>query len=510
MDVFSYLFLVVKIFIFVAHSWASRMLNRTRSRVTADPTIRVSDLMVPLEKYMVHAGERNLLPLAKAPPGVGWKSAPDLQWLAKHAKLWQEYLMIAPNSMVPPKKHRLAIEKLDQQQKCKYSKQSMADFSDAVDTQVRVGLKQLRDMKQDAHTKERAFRKVDQSVQDTINKLLSYITKVDKLAVAEDEDSQNQTPSRERLAIMDAPRQSDTTQKGPLAPVTEDPQKKGLSLSPSKLFQKILAQKDSDEEIDIVYTKDQKKPKQENTKKDKLKSASSKVAHKEDTSPPKKVSAFLSPMALEKEEEKMIEEAMGEGPLENMRAKKNSKKKKEKKTPAESKPAASKNKAKKKAAPKKKTAATKSSTSKTEEKTDVTEPKVPSKTKVKRPSAAIEELQPPDHAEPVLSEKIFEGMFDMTDGRSKVRHRLESRAHGKAMQEFKNLPGYKPERDRSASLAWAKKARVAFAIEFEKRWPKDQEAPNQHVPAQDAKDSQDQGSPHGNDDDEDSDPNNVD
>ena len=141
MDVFSYLFLVVKIFIFVAHSWASRMLNRTRSRVTADPTIGVSDLMVPLEKYMVHAGERNLLPLVKAPPGVGWKSAPDLQWLAKHAKLWQEYLMIAPNSMVPPKKHRLAIEKLDQQQKCKYSKQSMADFSDAVDTQVRVGLK---------------------------------------------------------------------------------------------------------------------------------------------------------------------------------------------------------------------------------------------------------------------------------------------------------------------------------------------------------------------------------
>eukprot|EP00435_Cladocopium_sp_Y103_P058689 s2333_g20.t1 len=226
------------------------MLTKPRSRLTADPTIGVSDLMIPLDKYMVHAGERNLLPLVKLPPGIGWKSAPDLQWLARHALLWQEYLKVAPNSMVPPKKHRLAIEKLDQQQKCNYTKQSANDFSDAVDLQVRVGLKQLRELKQDALAKERAFRKVDQSVQDTINSLLSYITKVDKFAVAEEEDSQSQTPMREPLAIMDAPRNTDDT-----STKTHSPKKEGLRLSPSKLFEKILAQKDSDEEIDIVYNK---------------------------------------------------------------------------------------------------------------------------------------------------------------------------------------------------------------------------------------------------------------
>ena len=134
------------------------MLKQPRFRLSADPSIGVTDLMEPLSKYMEEKGDRNLIKLLHVSPTFSWKSAPDITFLSEHAPLFQRYAKIAPNSMLPPKKNKTAIERLDQQMKCNFSKQSTSDYVDLVDNIVRTAMKQYRDLAKDPHAKERAYR----------------------------------------------------------------------------------------------------------------------------------------------------------------------------------------------------------------------------------------------------------------------------------------------------------------------------------------------------------------
>ena len=141
------------------------MLKQPRFRLSADPSIGVTDLMEPLSKYMEEKGDRNLIKLLHVSPTFSWKSAPGITFLSEHAPLFQRYAKIAPNSMLPPKKNKTAIERLDQQMKCNFSKQSTSDYVDLVDNIVRIAMKQYRGLAKGPHAKERAYRRADSETQ---------------------------------------------------------------------------------------------------------------------------------------------------------------------------------------------------------------------------------------------------------------------------------------------------------------------------------------------------------
>eukprot|EP00438_Fugacium_kawagutii_P008316 Skav206339 [mRNA] locus=scaffold1420:518901:520526:+ [translate_table: standard] len=259
--------------------------------------------------------------LLRLPDGFNWKTAPDLKFLAQHGQLWIEYAKVAPNSMVPPKKHKIAIEKLDSMQKCNLSKKSQRDFVDCIDNSVRCCLKHFRDLKKEFN-RERAFRKVDQDIQRIIMSALSHLSKVSEDDIAIDEDDSQGRINPSVPAIMD--KEPDTPHQTKSQPTPGEVMaiqlpKQGKKLSPSKLFDQILNKAGSDEELDIKYTDHtQKKPR--------LESTSSTTPHQEDMVKGKRLASFLSPhCAVTRYEEELMEEAMSQGPIEQLRQKKQKK-----------------------------------------------------------------------------------------------------------------------------------------------------------------------------------------
>ena len=145
------------------------MLKQPRFRLSADPSIGVTDLMQPLSKYMEEEGDRNFIKLLHVSLTFSWTtSLSGITFLSAHAPLFQRYAKIAPNSVLPPKKNKIAIERLDQQMKCNFSKQSTSDYVELVDNIVRTAMKQHRYLAKDPHAKG-YYRKADSQTQDAIN-----------------------------------------------------------------------------------------------------------------------------------------------------------------------------------------------------------------------------------------------------------------------------------------------------------------------------------------------------
>ena len=286
------------------------MLKQPRFRLSADPSIGVTDLMEPLSKYMEGKGDRNLIKLLHVSPTFSGKSAPDITFLSEHAPLFQRYAKIAPNSMLPPKKNKTAIERLDQQMKCNFSKQSTSDYVDLVDNIVRTAMKQYRDLAKDPHAKERAYRRADSETQEAINPLLVLLHKCD----SRESDAEDTPPPPGPLAIMDKDPEIKVVLPDPPPP----PRKPALRISPKKLFQKIVNRPESEDEDDHEFGEPWKEGQ----------TASAGCS----TDTPSKVTmkkgaSFLMPTTLDSGEENMLEEAFKSGPVENLRKRKTKKKK---------------------------------------------------------------------------------------------------------------------------------------------------------------------------------------
>ena len=404
------------------------MMKNARFRLSADPTIGVADLMGPLEKYMTSKGDRNILTMVRPPSGVTQKTAPDLLWLNKNHTLYMEYAKVAPNSMIPPKKHRTALERLDCQTKCNFTKSTSEDWADQVDSAIRLALKQFRDLKKDVVAKERAFRRVDSVVQKNTQRVLDHLAKVDKESHFDDEDSQNPAedkPSAKEtlLAIMDEP---DRTHKEPL--------EKKKTISPSKLFQRILEQEAETEDLET----------EKRTRR--LPAVSSKEPHEEDRPALRKLQPFFSPVTIDAKED-MIQDAQNQGPIPDIRKKKVKKKKKDNEKSKQNEKA--KPKGKPKAKPKGKPKGKAKAKAVAKEKKNMTQDEEAEFTKkeeakvTKKPEEREEEDDSPtmkrpakqtsrhtvqweNEPEPVVLEKWFDGMLDMVEeGRKKAKHRIE-------------------------------------------------------------------------------------
>ena len=164
---------------------AFRMANSSpRFRLVADPSLGVSDLEACLTDFVKEYPESNnnkslnFGEFLKLPPGMSWKSAANPAYLAKLSPLLCKYAKIAPNGVLPSKKHKIALESVDKSSGLQKSeKRSQSDFIDFCDDAIRMALSHYRALKNDV-AKARLFRKADMSQQRSMEEVLSLLTGV--------------------------------------------------------------------------------------------------------------------------------------------------------------------------------------------------------------------------------------------------------------------------------------------------------------------------------------------
>ena len=154
--------------------------TNVKGRLVADPSIGLSDLMGPLRSFAEKLdpnAESNLLDLLAVPKGVTWKTAIHPEWLTHLGKLYEAYARIAPNSIIPPKKHRLAITELSKSQSPKLhsTKKAESDVVDYVDEMIRVGFSQFRRLAQSSEIKTQTFRRCTPLQVESIEAVLSLM-----------------------------------------------------------------------------------------------------------------------------------------------------------------------------------------------------------------------------------------------------------------------------------------------------------------------------------------------
>ena len=152
----------------------SKMLG-ARARLTADPMIGVADLVDPLKNYLESEKDDNAMKLLQPPATASWKSGCPTSWLASLSELWKSYVKLAPNTLIPSKKHRTALGRLCATKKINYSSKKDDDFVEKLDDYVRMGLSHLRQLKQDPKKKEQAFRKCDKDQQRALEDVLALV-----------------------------------------------------------------------------------------------------------------------------------------------------------------------------------------------------------------------------------------------------------------------------------------------------------------------------------------------
>ena len=76
-----------------------------RARLTADPMIGVGDPVEPLKNYLESEKDDNAMTLLQPPATASWKSGRPTSWLASLSELWKSYVKLAPNTLIPSKKH---------------------------------------------------------------------------------------------------------------------------------------------------------------------------------------------------------------------------------------------------------------------------------------------------------------------------------------------------------------------------------------------------------------------
>ena len=139
---------------------------RQRFRLVADPSIGVSDLEAAIKKFLDKAQEQkplNLYDFLAPPPSVTWKSAVHVPYLCRISPLLLEYIQVASNAVLPGKRHKQALCKLDERLSLNnHRTRSREDWADFIDDRARMALAHLRSLKQEV-PRQRAFRKADQS-----------------------------------------------------------------------------------------------------------------------------------------------------------------------------------------------------------------------------------------------------------------------------------------------------------------------------------------------------------
>ena len=138
-----------------------------KPRLRPNPTIGISDLMLPLQKHMERERSRDVSKWLLPNPLLKWRQtqAPNLHHLANINDLLIEYLKITPNTVVSGKKHRDALKCLNNEMvegqgilKINFTSMHERDFIDVVDEQVRISLSMVKTLVENAKIRSRAMK----------------------------------------------------------------------------------------------------------------------------------------------------------------------------------------------------------------------------------------------------------------------------------------------------------------------------------------------------------------
>ena len=214
------------------------MASAQRTRVVADPSIGMADLLLVLETWLNVVGNSHMSSMLKPPQGTTWKTSAVPSWLCKLAPLWKSFLKLAPNGVLPSKKHRQALEKLQDRREVNLNaKVSVEDFAITMDEWIRIGLSQLRGIKSCDLSKTRCFRKATPEEQETLEELMGYLQEMDM------EESKQvsgaSTGDQSQAVVPFVPDDSQETveassQQTKVVPTLD------LDMDPAKIFQAVL------------------------------------------------------------------------------------------------------------------------------------------------------------------------------------------------------------------------------------------------------------------------------
>ena len=152
-----------------------------RGRLRSDPSIGVSDLMKPFELLFQSEASRDIKGLLEIGGEYDFKSSPQPKWLCKLHILFGNLLDVAPNTVITSRKLRDALQRLQEEDSIMPpgSKKDPDQILDWVDQKVRVGMAQLRELKDNTHScKDRAFKKCSDTEKQKLATLLSKISLV--------------------------------------------------------------------------------------------------------------------------------------------------------------------------------------------------------------------------------------------------------------------------------------------------------------------------------------------
>ena len=216
------------------------LVSRT-SRLVSDPSLGVSDLMQPLTEYMEERRSRNVEALLKVPKGTSWKTAPSGEWMASLATLMGKYTLIAPNAMIPPKKHRAPLMRIHQESAINFSKKPTEDFLDWADESIRICLAQFRVIKNCELSRSRAFKKIGPVEIAAADKVLQQMDLIN----LDQTDSQENLPAEPAKETSEA--DSVSTAVVPFVPRKDEQAAKTMSLGDAEaVFTRVLSKQDSE------------------------------------------------------------------------------------------------------------------------------------------------------------------------------------------------------------------------------------------------------------------------
>ena len=176
-----------------------------QKRLTCDPCLGVSDIMAPFLQYFKEQGKYDMRGLIEPKVVPTWKTAPDPEWLASLHPLWMKVLRVAPACILPSKKLKDALEKIQREiTRLNFSKVSDEIYFDNMDTLVRISASQLRILKKDSAQYQRTMKKASISQKEKVDELLSCIV-VPDTSVGISNPAVDSPPGPQTLPVVPAP-----------------------------------------------------------------------------------------------------------------------------------------------------------------------------------------------------------------------------------------------------------------------------------------------------------------
>ena len=245
------------------------MAQANKPRSVPDPSIGVDDLMHAWQKWMKSEKIKDVAFLMCPKFEISWKTAVNVTWLTSIAGLVEYMLHVAPNGVLPSKKHKLALQKLcnaEHEGLKNTTKKTENDFIDLVDQNLRIAMHQFREMAKSDMAKARAFRKADSQEKEQMSKVISMMdmdmAEVGAKKIDELKEFPTVPKAQQVISMMDMaedgakdinePKEFPTVPKAPLSwtaqpsdlqivPVAHSSSSSSQQEDPQAIFKKVLA-----------------------------------------------------------------------------------------------------------------------------------------------------------------------------------------------------------------------------------------------------------------------------